>query len=505
MAEIPLYREWMNGTATLFTPRSTELKAIDAALQEYWKGFTVEDRDAKSRVLRSALAKWIGTKGPNWRTSDRNKPPRFIVEELYKALNERVLTQADLDAFRFQDEQRRKRLFTIFSGKEIVWKGMQAAHQLKAANQEFKKSALGVWQPNPKSANQIRDARTQLASAAKDRNDYKPGKWQMARDVGGSAMSAATGIVSIQNGNLNWAAQQSFGLGGTAASTRDFHTMLQDLCGGANPSDISLHFMQTLGLDVQKLAADVAPIVSNIFSGTKVLLAWGKVCLADYRMRQVAKKSDFIVPQGDLSVAFKALQELLDRVRWSEGAQAVLQTADFATRTILSFTDGGAVSSTAVGVAFTIAQLLHRLALFGREYAETRAARELLDNPDNLDSKLFAAYPLLGCYMLLCSDTSEIVNMVWYERAWNNKNAIRFGDMAWQNEIEWVKKDALDPVLERAAALVQQSPFLLRDRRTNEGMPVHAAHGVGGLDKLSQKLGKGALAADAINLAGQFV
>jgi hypothetical protein len=503
MPSIPGYNDWMRSTATLFTPRSTELKNIDTALEEYWRGFTVEERNAKSRLLTRALTEWIGTKGPNWRKSDRNKGPRFIVEELYNALNARVLTQADLDAFDYQDEQRRKRLLAVFADKEIVWKGMHTAHQLKAANEEFKKNVLGAWQPNQKSVNQIRDARTRMTNAAKDRNDYKPGKWQMGRDVGGSLMSAGAGIASIQTGNLNWPAQRSFGLGGIASSTRDFHTMLQDLCGGANPSEISWHFMQTLGLDVQKLAADVTPIVSNVFSGTKVLLAWGKVCLAEYRMRQVAKKSDFFVPEGDVSVAFKALQELLDRVTWSEGVQAGLQTADFATRTILSFTDGGAVSSTAVGVASTIAQLLHRLALFGREYAETRAARKLLDDRNNLDTRLFSTYPLLGCYMLLCSDTSEIVNMVRHARKGNN--AVRFGDLAWQNEIEWVKKQGLDPVLERAAALVQSSPFLLRDRWTKQGMPVHAAYGVGGLDKMSQKLSKVAFAVDAVNLGGQFV
>src|SRR5271165_834649 len=503
MAQIPSYNDWMTDTATLFTPRSSELKAIDGALQNYWKTFTIEDRQAKSRALSHALAKWIGTKGPNWRTSDRNKAPRNIVEELYGALNERMLTQADIDAFKYQDQERRKRIFTIFAGKEIVWKGIHTAHQLKAAHGEFQKSAQGVWQPNQKSADQIRDVRAQLASSGQDRADYRPGKWQMGRDAGGSLLSAGSGIASLQNGNLNWAAKKTVGLGGIGGSTRDFHQMLQDLCGGANPADISWHFLQTLGLDVQKLATDVTPIVSNVFSGTKVLLAWGKVCLADYRMRQVAKKSEFLVPEGDIPVSVKALQEFLDRVRWSEGVQAGLQTADFSTRTILSFTDGGAVSSAAVGVAFTLAQLMHKLALFGREYAETRAARELLDDPDNMDARLFASYPLLGCYMLLCSDTSDIVNLIRYERMRNN--SVRFGDLAWQNEIEWVKKDGLDPVLERAAALVHSSPFLLRDRWTKVAMPVHAAYGVGGLDKLQQKLSKVAFAANAASLVGQLV
>jgi hypothetical protein len=229
-----------------------------------------------------------------------------------------------------------------------------------------------------------------------------------------------------------------------------------------------------------------------------VLIAWGKVGMAVYKRYEVNRQTRFIMPEGDIWEAFKALQVMLDRVVTSETAQAGLQTADLATRTILSFTDLGTASSTAVGVAFTLAKLLHELYLLGREFAETRDARELLSKPDNLDTKLFAAYPLLGCHMLLASETSELINMVWAGTM--RKGAIRFGDLAWREQVLWVKRHSVDPVLYRAAEMVYNSPFLVRDARTKRGMPVHELYRAGLGTRLGQKASKVGASLDVLQV-----
>ena len=506
MPEIPSYDDWLRNTAVLLSARSRELRAVDSALQEYWKTPAGAARQPKRSALANALSNWIGTKGPNWRDSSRNKPPRRIVAQLYDALNTSMFNERDLEAFEFQDQERRKRIRAIFQGKEIVWKAFSAAKEVKAAHLELKAgiSSNGAWKPGPQAAQQINAAKAMQKSTAQDRVDYVNGKWQFARDVAGSGLQAGLGLASIQTGKLNWAPQMNFGLNGASASPHDFQAMVRDLSGGAGSiSDLNWQFLQAVGLDMQQLAVDVTPIVSNIFSGTKVLVAWGKVCLAEYRRRHVAQQRDFIAPGGDVADAFHGLQELLDRSIWTEGIQAGLQSADFATRTVLSFTDLGAVSSAACGVAFTLAKLLHKLALLGREYAETKEARRLLANPANYGAPLFTAYPLLGCHMLLCSDTSEIINMVRAEKM--RKNAVRFGDLAWRHQVEWIKKASLDPVLERAAALVHASPFLVRDAVTKKGMPVRAMYGVGRLDKLQQKVSKAGFGAQVVNLGGRLI
>jgi len=65
------YEEWMRDTKRgLFTPRSSELGAIDTALQEY-------DTGGKTRRklidLKTALDAWIRKKGAGWKDSTRNK------------------------------------------------------------------------------------------------------------------------------------------------------------------------------------------------------------------------------------------------------------------------------------------------------------------------------------------------------------------------------------------------------------------------------------------------
>jgi len=502
MAEIPKYDDWMGATAAgIFTPRSRELKAVDTALQAYWRTVPGPERQPKRRAIGSALADWIGTKGPDWRSSERNKPPRRIVSQLYDALNTTMFTEQDLEAFEYQDKRERQRLWRIFSGKEIVWKGRHGAKTLTGDHLDIKElsPARGkLWQPDAEAVKKIKDAHQQQAA---DRAEYGQGKEQLARDVLGPGLTAGANIASLARDNVN-PGLGHFGLNGTSSSPGDFMKMAHDLCGGMGSiSEIGSYFSQ-FGVDLKQIAMDTTPIVSNIFSGTKVLLAWGKLCLAKYREYKIAQQSGFVMPGGDVAEAFKALQVLLNRQVWTEGVQAGMQTADFATRTALTFVDGGLASSVAVGAAFGIAKLLHKLSLLGREYAETRHAQRLLADPVNLGARIFSSYPLLGCYMLLCSDTNSVINIVRAGRM--RQNAIRFGDLAWKQQVEWIKKNNLDPVLERAAAMVYASPFLVRDSITKMGMPVHAVYQVDFLDKAQKKFSSVDIGMGALGLAAQF-
>jgi hypothetical protein len=64
------YDTWMSETKRgILTPRSTELKAIDTALQNYTNG----RNRVKLQALRRALDAWIAAKGAGWRISARNR------------------------------------------------------------------------------------------------------------------------------------------------------------------------------------------------------------------------------------------------------------------------------------------------------------------------------------------------------------------------------------------------------------------------------------------------
>jgi hypothetical protein len=75
--EIMTHQEWMQATKRgVLTPRSTHLKKIDTALQNY--GTTKSQTALKA--LREAINAWIASKGQGWRTSTRNRDG--IVERL---------------------------------------------------------------------------------------------------------------------------------------------------------------------------------------------------------------------------------------------------------------------------------------------------------------------------------------------------------------------------------------------------------------------------------------
>jgi hypothetical protein len=503
--EIPSYIDWMAHTALgIFRVRGEHLRGVDNALKDYWN--TAEGRrEQKVKALSNALANWIHAKGPNWRKEDRNKPPERIVEALYNALNVHAkLTEKELAALKYMDDDRRQRLGQLFRGKEIVWKALNPAKDAKQAYTELMQgvSSKGPWAPSQDAVRDIKKIKERQAKEASLRVTHEVGKWTLARDLASPVIESGLGIDSITRGTLSSVASSNFGLSGLGQAPQAFHGMLHDLWGGmADPKEISGHLLSTIGVDATKLAGDIIPIVSNVFSGINVLIAWGKVGLAKYREYKINCQTGFIMPEGDIIEAFKALERLLARKVTSETIQAGVITTDFALRTALSFADLGAASSTAVGVASTLAKLLHKLYLLGREYGETRDARKLLERPDNLDSHLFAAYPLLGCYMLLGSNTSDLVNMVTWEAM--REGAIRFGDLAWMEQVEWVKKNSIDVVLERAAELVYFSPFLVRDATTKQRMPVHALYGVGGFDKLGHKLSKANAIVDILRLGAR--
>jgi hypothetical protein len=170
MPDIPSYNDWMKYTALgIMSPRSTQLKAVDTALPDYWNTPAGVARRPKRRALGDALANWIGTKGPKWRDRERNKAPMHIVEQLYNALNTYYIDEDDVKAFAAQDEMRRKRLHDLFCGKEIVWKALNPAKDAKEVYAELKRGRT----PSKDAA----DIKKGLAKETARRATYEPGKW----------------------------------------------------------------------------------------------------------------------------------------------------------------------------------------------------------------------------------------------------------------------------------------------------------------------------------------
>jgi hypothetical protein len=478
---IPRYQDWMRSTALgLSKPRSLALRAVDSALQEYEKNErNPSARSKKLSELRLALNEWVHEKGSGWRNSERNKAPGYPISSLYEALNSQPqFTPADIEAFRHQDIMRRLRIKQIFAGKKIVWRTFNAAVETKWALAELKSASRGHVKSDRQA---IREAKEQHDAASAERVTYSAGRYNAMRGVANSAGSAALDIASlVKNGAGASADEHDFGLAGTSGAGPAFHQMMSNMFGNANPREISAHLANTIGSGTTEIAHTVLPIISNVTSGAKMLWAWGNAAKKRYDEWQTSTHSRAIA-EGDMRAAFQALSLLLERQTSAALIQASIQTADFASRTAMTFVDFGAASGTLIGAISTLSKMVHKLYLLGREYSETRHARTLLSDPGNLDCSLFSAYPLMGCYMLVCSDLSEIVTLVRDEAI---ENGIRFGSDGWQYDVEFMKKNHIDPILEQAAGLIYRSPFAM------PLMPVHALYRPSLNDVAGQAAGK---------------
>jgi hypothetical protein len=502
---IPRYEDWIEETKLgVMHPRRSTLRAVDNALQTYWQCRNDPNKRGKAiSDIRIGLMEWTKDRGSDCRTSPRNKPPRYIVTELLKAVNEQPIFSAEeLEAFRWQEEQRRLRVRAIFRDKRIAWRAVDTKSAVKAAHVDLMRirgmDSLG--QSHTPDAAAIARALAEQQNRDRWVNRLAPG-----RVAGGQNILAAGGagadISRLVRGGLPTGTEANqFGLqgiarlGGDAAmsQTHDaFHEMMSGIFAGQSLSSVGADLARGIGMDMHQLASDVIPIVSNITSGAKLLVAWGRAAWAAWRESTTLDHGRFLSGTEDIQAAFTALATMLDRRTTAMTLEAGIQSADFATRTAMSFVDLGAASSAVMGVVTSLSKLVHKLYLFARELAEKRKADLMLSDPDKLGFEMFQTYPLVGCYMLCCSDLSELIIL---SRAQGLQGGVPFGAQGWMYDVEYLKREHIDPILKRAVAFVNASPFYI------PGMAMHVKYQPDVFDRLGWYAGKAGAAGNIFSI-----
>jgi hypothetical protein len=266
-----------------------------------------------------------------------------------------------------------------------------------------------------------------------------------------------------------------------------FQKMIASIFNGGNTEAA----LSILGVSMPSLIADALPIISLVKSGVQMLYYWGKAAQAAWQEYETQTHSSFLSGEKDIAAALKALELMLDRQTTQATITAGIQTGDFAARGAAHFADAGTASSTAIGAVSNLAKLVQKLFLFARELWATHQANKILSSPDNFGLQLFEAYPLLGCYMLCCSDTSELISLVrttdlkpYTPFSSTNWKQVQFGEVGWMDKAEFLKREHINPVLERSIALINASPFYV------SGMNLHVRHEVGILGMAGWGAGK---------------
>jgi hypothetical protein len=417
MSKIPSLKDWLAVTnGGVLSVRSKQLKALDTALENYWKA---RDNELPTdlKPLRDALANWIGYKGPDWRNSQRNAPPKRIVEQLYDVLDTGSFSKEDLAAFKEQDEKRRERLVFLFAGTKFV-SASKYEGQIMGRAETLSEVMAGIW-----------------------RSAGRPAAKFAGPSVG--AVAAGGAVVGID------------------VAVAD---MLKDMCDTSSLDEAGRILLEVTGVsaaEVIKTFAECLPLLGLATSAVQMFKSSGQAARAAMRAFEIGRRTGFILPGGDVAEAFKALHLLLRREAMNEARTAAIDASAFGARLALHAVDGGIGSSAAITVSSLVVKGIIMMRNAYRFNKATRAANQILSDRNNLDSRMFGVFPLLGCYMLLMCDTFEIVNMVRTEQARNG--VVRFGTLGFKEQIEWIKRKHLDPVLATAAECISKSPLLLLD------------------------------------------
>lgn len=434
------YDVWIAATALNWKhPRSSRLKRIDKALQEVDKGVTVP----KMRELRTAINDWIREKGVNnWKQSKRNTAENgYIVERLrvwaFAPGLPTPMTKEEAEAYEFMEQARKEVMHRVFTGKHVqlkimsaVMKGVTAANDVRSIAANFKKD-VGL-----------------LRGTIQAETHHAP---KLAK--GARAVKKGVGVVT----NVGPDAVKDF-LHGDLLDIKnlDHLKLVKDL------------------IPLDEIVADFIPFVNIVAGAVNVLVKWGKVAKAAHAV-YTTENSRYNIEMGDPQKAFDGLMKCLKRDRTSKALQASQATANFAFKTSMTFVDFGAASGPASAAVNTAATLAHKLFLFGREVKEVIKANEILKDEDNLNFKLFEAYPLAGCYMIRCSDLSDIIAM----------STIQFGNPGWMDDIEDMKKHYIDPMVKHCDRFIKESLFEIPD------MPKRNSPEMEKLRKQSTKATKG--------------
>ncbi len=404
----PKYEEWKKATeAGVIHPRSSRLKRVDKAVSQYEK--LPSHRTQKE--LRFALRDWVRWKGDGWKTSRRNK--NHVVEILRVTVETGwgpPLTRSEIEALKVLEKERRLTLQRLFQNRPLVLRKDLAVNEIRKAHSKLKTAKKGI--------SQLSDAPAGDSS----------GSTSMARQV--------------------------------------VHNMLGDLLDSETLTAILPELGQSF---VGEMVSSMVPFVSQITSGAKALGAWGsagKARHAEYKN----KKHGYIIEKGDPAVAFDALQRCMERDVTRKVTTAGIQTADFGAKLGTTFVDGGAISGPVIGAATALGKLAQQIFLVGRDYQEAQSANKLVENHNLLDMQLFERCPVLGCYMLLCSSTSDVLNLtsVGFARTWD-----------WQSEAHQVIKEHIWPIQKVAAKYIRNARYYIPDLATRAPVDSVIGRGLG--------------------------
>ena len=212
------------------------------------------------------------------------------------------------------------------------------------------------------------------------------------------------------------------------------------------------------------LVAEITPILGVVTSGVKLAKAGKAVAEDGYHLYKSDDYRRGFRP-GDPCAAAEAIQIIIKRDLARHSVQLGQQTVATGAKIAGLFADFGTATTAAIGAANALATLGLQLFSLGLDIKDLRAGNKRLATPTTLDLTVFNECPVLGCYLLTCSDTSSVANMFVAD----------IGLPGWMDRVEAMKKKQMDPLLKIASKDIQGSRLQLEGLSSNKG--THAKKG----------------------------
>ena len=199
------------------------------------------------------------------------------------------------------------------------------------------------------------------------------------------------------------------------------------------------------------------PVLGQLKSGAQAASEWGKAAKKGYQIYKVSGQKQLIL-SGDPRAAVDAVKTLLIRAGAEHTAKASIKTTQFATSSAGLALDAGAISGPLISAAAALATLCLKVYSIGIAYKEKQAGNLALKQPEQLNAQIFSVSPTLGCYLLTCSNTSDVINVLTAD----------IGAKNWNINAELMKRK-IDPLLLEATKFIKSSPYELKGLKQNKG------------------------------------
>lgn len=448
------YETWMELTRVRGKLRSRELKAVDSALKKYHLMKQKQDLE----VIKRALILWKMAKGfDRWRSSPRNL--RKGIETL------------DLQLFGFRDANAQSVLNDLaelpYFGIES-WAGEEAAkNAMKNAREE---ALVELFCGKELIVDKCKIAT--IGYFIKRRINKIRGQ---AAKAGGAAVGDATEPA------VN-AAKEAIKETKVYALAREGVQQVIDEVLSEFPVEIVQEAMKTLAELVPdfigEVAASVTPYIGVGISGSKSIRHVVQGAKTQYKLSMAREHTQKGFGQGNPLAAAQALERIIQRERNRHSELAALFGSDTVVKgaglacDALSF--GAPTVSLIVtptsGVIAGLAALSLAIFQIAQNIKEMREGNKILAHQGTvkLSHELFNACPILGCYFIACSNTSDIINFLVDD----------IGVPGWNLDVEVMARNHIHPMVGYARDTIQASPFAIEGLELSKGVVMDASQGL---------------------------